>query len=334
MTFVVSIGHSDIRFPIEREETVLDAAERAGLALPYSCRKGVCTTCEAPLRTGVVAIGARAIAAPNAGVLLCRATPASDITILPHRVERRDPAARKTIDARVFRLNRPAPDVVTLLLRFPVSIRARFKAGQYLRVVMPDGDTRNYSMANAPGESDGAQLHIRHVPGGKFSEGILANLGQGATLKVEIPYGEFFLRDASDKALVLIATGTGFAPLKSIVEDLIRRDIRRPCRLYWGARTSRDLYLRDLPEKWAARHSWFSFHPVISEPEAGWCGRRGLVHAAVMEDLPDLSQHQVYACGNPTMVRSAQTDLPARCRLDSDDFFADAFVPTAGNEAL
>ena len=333
MSHVVAIGHSDIRFPVEAGETILDAAERAGYALPYSCRKGVCTTCEAPLRAGTVAVGSRQVCGPNPAVLLCRATPSSDVTILPHRVERRDPAARKIIDARVFRLNRPAPDVVTLLLRFPVSIRSRFKAGQYLRIVLPDGDTRNYSMANAPAESDGAHLHIRHVPGGKFSERVLAHLRPGDALKVEVPYGDFFLRDAPDRSIVLVGTGTGFAPLKSIVEDLIRRDVRRPCRLYWGGRTDADLYMSDLPRKWAARHPWFSFDPVLSEPHSAWAGRRGLVHDAVMNDLPDMSGCDVYACGNPLMVRRAQADFVSHGKLDPDHFHADAFVPTGHIDA-
>ena len=334
MSHVVAIGHSDIRFCVGADETILDAAERAGYALPYSCRKGVCTSCEAPLREGTVSLGSRHVTGPAPAILLCRAKPSSDVTILPHRVERRDPSARTTINARVFRLHRPAPDVVTLLLRFPVSIRARFKAGQYLRVVLPDGDTRNYSLANAPAESDGAHLHIRHVPGGKFSEQVLAHLQQGDELKVEVPYGDFFLRDASDAPIVLLGTGTGFAPLKSIVEDLVRRGMRRPCRLYWGGRTASDLYMSDLPRRWTARHAWFSFHPVLSQADEAWTGRRGLVHEALMDDLPDLNGHQVYACGNPAMVRGAQHDLPVRCRLDPNDFYADAFVPTGSGDRV
>jgi NAD(P)H-flavin reductase len=196
-----------------------------------------------------------------------------------------------------------------------------------LRVFLPDGDTRNFSMANAPAESDGAQLHIRHVPGGKFSEEILARLHQGDKLKIEIPYGDFFLRE-SHKQMVLITTGTGFAPLKSIIEDMIRRGEKTSCRLYWGGRTEADIYMRELPAKWAGRHQWFSFEPVLLAAGPLWRGRRGLVHEAVLQDFPDLSQHQVYACGNPLMVRRAKSDFSAQRMLDPDDFFSDAFVPT------
>jgi NAD(P)H-flavin reductase/ferredoxin len=334
MPFQVSIGHSGIKFPADADETVLDAAERAGYSLPYSCRKGVCSTCEAELRSGSVTVGSRGIEGPQAAVLLCRAKPKSDILIHPHRIERRDPSAsaRKVITARVFRLNLPAPDVVTMLLRFPVSIRAKFKAGQYLRILMPGGDTRNFSMANPPQESDGAHLHIRHVAGGKFSEEMLAHLKLGDTLDIELPYGEFFLREDGGKSIVCIATGTGFAPIKSIIEDMIKRRMKRPTRLYWGGRHRADLYMAELPEKWAARATWFSFVPVLSEPDPGWQGRRGLVHQAVLEDMPDLSSCQVYACGNPLMIRRARHEFETTAGLKDEQFFADPFVPS-GDEA-
>ena len=163
MTFEVAIGHSDIVFPADSGETVLDAAERAGYSLPYSCRKGVCSTCEAGLRAGTVALGSQLIEGPKSAVLLCRAKPQSDIIVHPRRIERREASGTKTIDAWVFRLNWPTEEVATLLLRFPVSIRAKFKAGQYLRIKSPDGSARNFSLANPPQESDGAQLHIRHI---------------------------------------------------------------------------------------------------------------------------------------------------------------------------
>jgi len=187
MTFTVSIDQSDITFGCETGETVLDAAERAGYSLPYSCRKGVCSSCEGSLRDGVVRVGAGEIAAPKADVLFCQAKPLSDILIDPKRIERHDPQARKRIGASVYRITRPVDDVAILQLRFPAGVRARFKAGQYLRIAMPDGDTRNFSMANPPHQSDGAQLHIRRVPGGRFSEGVLATLQPGDQLEVELP---------------------------------------------------------------------------------------------------------------------------------------------------
>jgi NAD(P)H-flavin reductase/ferredoxin len=328
MTFKVSIDQSDITFGCETGETILDAAERAGCSLPYSCRKGVCSSCEGALRDGIVGVGTGQVAAPKADVLFCQATPLSDVWILPKRVERRDPDARKKIAASVYRVTRPVDDVTILQLRFPAGIRARFKAGQYLRIAMPDGDTRNFSMANPPHESDSAQLHIRHVPGGRFSEGVLVALQPGDKLEVELPYGDFYLRTSPDKPIVCLATGTGFAPLKSMIEDLIKRGNKRPVRLYWGGRRRKDLYLADLAAKWATRAAWFAVTPVLSEPDADWQGATGMVHRAVLKDHSDLSGAQVYACGNPLMIRHARRDFETSAGLPADQFFADPFVPS------
>ena len=228
MTFDIRIAGSDIAFPCAADETVLDAVERAGYSIPYSCRKGVCSTCAGVLSQGAATVRHQRVSGPREGVLLCQAKPLSDLAIKPGRIEKRDPLARKRINASVFRLHRPTPDVIILQLRFPAGMRAKFRAGQYLRVIMADGDSRNFSMANPPHESDSAELHIRHVPGGRFSEKVLASLAKGDKLEVEIPFGEFFLRDGSAKPIVFVATGTGFAPIKSIVQDMIKRGIRRP----------------------------------------------------------------------------------------------------------
>jgi NAD(P)H-flavin reductase/ferredoxin len=333
MIFQIAIDESAIAFGCEAGETVLDAAERAGYSLPYSCRKGICSTCEAGLLHGKVALGAKQMAAPTSGVLLCQARPQTDIVIHPKRIDRYDPTARKRITASVYRVTKPADDVFTLMLRFPAGIRARFKAGQYLRVSMPDGDTRNFSMANAPRESDGVQLHIRRIPGGQFSEGVLARLTKGDKLRIEIPYGEFYLRTGSDKPIVCLATGTGFAPIKSIIEDLIARGNTRRVRLYWGGRRRQDLYLLDVTDRWAARVPWLTFTPVLSEPDADWNGAAGLVHQAVLRDIPDLSGWQVYACGNPAMIRNAERDFQALGGLPDGQFFADPFVPSGNPQA-
>jgi NAD(P)H-flavin reductase/ferredoxin len=328
MTYNVAIGHSDIAFPADPGETVLDAAERAGYSLPYSCRKGVCSTCEAGLRAGTVDIGSRSIAGPASAVLLCRARPKSDIIVHPRRIERRDVSGTKVIDAWVFRLKWPTEEVATLLLRFPVSIRAKFKAGQYLRVKSPDGTARNFSLANAPQESDGAQLHIRHIEGGHFSEAVLERLKLGDRLRIEIPFGDFFLREDTDRPIVCIATGAGFAPVKSMVEYLIRRESTRAVRFYWSGRQAQDLYMRELPEKWARKLPWFEFVPVLTAADASWSGRKGLVHRAVLQDVPDLSNFQVYASGNPLMIRKARADFTREAGLPEDQFFAEPFVLT------
>ena len=326
MTFTVHVADSEIAFPCEPREFVLDAAERAGYAIPSSCRKGACNTCEAGLLEGEVEQRGRGRRTARDGMaLMCRAQPRAHLTIRPKRFERIDVFRRKTITTKVFRLARPASDVTILTLRFPIGLRAPFRAGQYLQVVMEDGDRRNFSMANAARDNDGAELHIRHVPQGKFSMRTLSRLSAGDPLQVEVPFGDFYLR-ASQRPVVLLASGTGFAPIKSIIETAIHAGNRRPMHLYWGARRREDIYLAELPTRWAQRLPWFSFTPVLSEPSSFWMGRTGLVHNAVREDHLDLSERDIYACGNPLMVSVAQRDFTADHGLPDAQFFADAFV--------
>ncbi|RZN32117.1 2Fe-2S iron-sulfur cluster-binding protein [Bradyrhizobium sp. Leo121] len=331
MTHTIAVEGADINFTCHDGETILVAAERAGYTMPYSCRKGVCASCEGFLSKGDVKQRSKEMTGPAGKVLFCTATAKSDLTIRARRIQRHDPLARKKIQARVFRMSRPVDDVAILQLRFPASIRAKFKAGQYLRIRMPDGDERSFSMANAPQESDCVQLHIRHVPGGAFSERVLASLELDDKLEVEVPFGDFYLREDDQARYVFVATGTGFAPLKSMLDDMIRRRLNREVRFYWGGRTAADLYLAETCEKWAKRYPWFTFIPVLSEADPNWAGRRGLVHVAVLEDLIDLSDRHVYACGNPMMIEAARNEFTTRCGLPSDRFYADAFIPSGSS---
>ncbi|WP_233836735.1 2Fe-2S iron-sulfur cluster-binding protein [Paraburkholderia sp. ZP32-5] len=327
MDYQISVAGSDIAFRCEETETVLDAAERVGYAIPYSCRKGVCSTCEAGVIAGTASSSVQGrIEGPAEQVLLCCLCPTADLTIAPRRIEKREPAARKTLDMTVYRVTQPAADVSILQLRLPTGVRAKFRAGQYLQIELDDGSRRNYSMANPPHESDSVQLHVRHVPGGRFSEGMLRGLDKGHKLRVELPFGEFSLQEASTKPAILIATGTGFAPIKSIVEDAIKRKLDRPLYLYWGARRLEDLYLRELAEKWA-NSGRLHFVPVLSDPQREWSGRCGFVHEAVLEDFGSLDGYQVYACGNPSMTSAAHATF-TQAGLAEDDFFSDAFVHT------
>ncbi len=326
MTFSVRVAETGITFPCEPREFVLDAAERAGYSMPSSCRKGACNTCEAELIEGEVEQRGRGRRTARDGMaLMCRAQPRADLTIRPRRFERIDIFRRKMITTKIFRRAAPAPDVTILTLRFPIGLRAPFKAGQYLQVVMEDGDRRNFSMANAARENDGAELHIRHVPDGKFSIETLSKLSAGDPLQVELPFGDFYLR-TSARPVVLLASGTGFAPIRSIIATAIHAGNTRPMHLYWGARKPEDIYLAEMPARWADRLPWFSFTPVLSEPPSSWTGRTGLVHNAVLEDYRSLSETEVYTCGNPLMVTAAQRDFTEGHGLPDAQFFADAFV--------
>jgi NAD(P)H-flavin reductase/ferredoxin len=329
MAFQVAVKDTAFRFPCEPNEAVLDAAQRAGLEIPYSCRKGVCGTCKGRVVAGEV----RAFAGDALGtaeraegqVLFCNARPRSDLVIAPRSISKADPFARKTVTARVFRLRRLASDVMLVHLRFPAGVRVKFKAGQHLNLILDNGGRRDFSMANPPRESDGAQLHVRHVPGGPFTSHVFEKLKRGDILKAEVPFGDFTLRQ-SDKPILFVAGSTGFAPIKSIIEDMLIRGIDRDMTLFWGARRREGLY-SDLPAKWAAQSPRFKYLPVLSEvaePDM----RHGLVHRAVLEAHPSLARFQAYVCGVPVMVEAARREFAA-AGLPADEFFADAFVTRA-----
>jgi len=333
MSFTVSVENSPISFPCDRGETVLNAAQRAGYELPYSCRKGVCGTCKCTLASGEVrAYSGDTLTAQEqaAGqVLLCQARPRSNLKIAPREIKKIDPFARRTLTARVFRIARMAEDVTLVHLRFPAGIRVRFKAGQNLEVILPEGERRNFSMANPPHESDGVELHIRQVPGGTFTGYVYNRLARGDLLQVELPFGSFALRE-SDRPILFVAGSTGFSPIKSMIEDALRKGMRREMTLYWGARTRAGLY-SELPRKWLAQNPRFSYVPVLSEaPVAGF--RSGLVHAAVLDDHPSLAGFQAYACGPPVMTSAAKRDFLA-AGLPETEFFVDAFTTRADEAA-
>ncbi|MBL1418899.1 MAG: 2Fe-2S iron-sulfur cluster binding domain-containing protein [Alphaproteobacteria bacterium] len=329
MTYQITVTGEDIKFECDADETVLDAAERAGYSIPYSCRKGVCSSCEGGITVGTAAVRGQGTCSGQVdGVFLCQARPRTDLEIAPKSIKKIEPVSRKVFDAKVRKIEQPTPDVSVISLRFPNGGRSVFLAGQYLSVQMTDGDSRNYSMANPPHKNDGVELHIRHVPGGKFSETILTNLEKGSILSVELPFGTFTLNEEAQTKAILIATGTGFAPIKSIVEDQIKQNSTRALHLYWGGNTETDIYMQTLPQKWADKYDWFSFTPVLSDPAGDWQGRTGFVHKAVQEDYSDMPNLEVYACGAPMMISAAQEDFCGDSKLKEEAFYSDAFVPS------
>jgi NAD(P)H-flavin reductase/ferredoxin len=329
MSFQISVQDTPNAFPCEPNESVLDATQRAGYEVPFSCRKGVCGTCKGRLVSGEArafagdALGDADKAAGN--VLFCNARPRSDLVIAPRSIARIDPFSRKTVTARVFRIARVAEDVAHVHLRFPAGIRVRFKAGQHLNLILPNGERRDFSMANPPSESDGVQLHVRHVAGGAITGYVFNELKRGDQLRVEVPFGDFYLRD-SERPALFVAGSTGFAPIAAMVADALAKGSRREMLLYWGARRRSGLY-SDLPAKWQARHPNFRYVPVISDETVPGL-RHGLVHRAVLEDFPSLAAYQVYACGVPVMTQAARRDF-VQAGLPDSEFFAVAFVTRA-----
>jgi CDP-4-dehydro-6-deoxyglucose reductase len=231
----------------------------------------------------------------------------------------------------VQKLERLSEDAMLLQLKLPANEKLVFLAGQYIEFLLKDGGRRSFSMANPPHDAELIQLHVRHVAGGQFTDHVFNKMKERDILRCEGPMGTFFLREESDKPVVFVASGTGFAPIKAVIEHMFHKGISRPMALYWGGRRPGDLYMNELATAWAAAHPGFKYVPVISEakPEDNWTGKTGFVHRAAMQDFPDLSGHQVYACGVPIMVDSAKRDFIAQCKLPEEEFYADTFTTQA-----
>jgi len=333
MSYQVTVQPSGRQFVAEAEETLLDAALRQGLTLPYGCKDGACGACKGKVLSGDVDHGkAQAHALKDdekaAGLTLyCCASAHSDLVIECKQVGSASDIPVKTLPSRIEKLERLAPDVIEMQLRLPASERLQFWAGQYIDILLKDGKRRGYSLANAPHDDAVLKLHIRHVPGGFFTDQVFSTMKVRDILRFNGPHGTFYLREESTKPMILLAGGTGFAPIKAIVEHAIAENCQRPMFIYWGAKARVDLYLNALPEKWAAEHTNIKYVPVLSEPAAGdaWTGRTGFVHQAVLADFPDLSGYQSYSCGAPEMIDAAKRDFVAQ-GLPEEEFFADAFT--------
>ena len=340
MTFKVTVQPADLAFDVARDEAILPAAIRAGVGLPYGCRDGACGSCKSRLIEGRVIHGAHQAKALSADeeaagwILTCCATPQTDCVVQARTVAGAGEYPPLKMPARVAALARPAPDVVVMKLQLPATVAFKYRAGQYVEFILRDGARRSYSMATAPehlGSPPAIELHLRHMPGGKFTDHVFGAMKEKDILRVEGPFGSFFLREDGATPIVLLASGTGLAPIKAIVEHLRAQGSTRPAVLYWGCRHKADLYQHDWALEAAAAMPNLRYVPVLSEakPEDDWRGRSGFVHQAVMADLPDLSGHEVYACGAPVMIDAARRDFTARCGLPEEAFFADSFTSEA-----
>ena len=340
MTFRITLKPSERHFDVATDETLLNGAIRASIGLPYGCKDGACGSCKSRLLEGRVLHGAHAEKALSAAeeaqglVLTCCATPQSDCVVEARSVAGAGEHPVVKLPGRILSLERLAADVMKLRVQLPANQAFSYHAGQYIEFILRDGSRRAYSMANAPhhlGTPPSIELHIRHMPGGLFTDQVFSTVKEKDIVRMEGPFGSFFLREDSSAPIVLLASGTGLAPIKALVERMQQQGITRPTVLYWGCRSRADLYLNDWAEATAAAMPHLRYVPVLSEPlaEDGWSGRTGLVHEAVMADLPDLSAHQVYACGAPVMVEAAQRDFTTRCGLPEDAFFADSFTSAA-----
>jgi len=344
MSHQVIIKPSEHIFNVRPGETILQAALREGFSLPYGCRNGSCGACKGKIIQGTVDFGQHdeetlTEKEKQIGMaLFCCALPLSDLVIECHEIDAITDIDIKTLPCRVQKLERVAPDVMIISLKLPSNQRLQFLAGQYIDILLKDGERRSFSLANAPYDDEFLQLHARNYPGGVFAKHVFTEMKEKDILRFEGPFGSFFLRDtpSSETPIIFVASGTGFAPVKSILEQVFHTKnnflLKKRITLYWGVRTKADLYMVDLVNKWQQKHDNFTFIPVLSDalPNDEWLGREGFVHQAVLQDFDSLTDHQVYACGSPLMVKAAFADFTSLRNLPKDQFFSDIFTPSSG----
>ena len=337
MTFQISIQPSGRTFTVEPDEAMLTAGIRQGIGLPYGCKDGACGSCKCKKLEGTVVHGPHQSKAlsdleeANGFVLTCCGVPHSDVVLESRQVTEAGAFPIRKMPARVAALERKSHDVMAIRLQLPANDPFVYHAGQYVEFLLRDGARRSYSMANAPHNGPGVELHIRHMPGGKFTEHVFGTMKEKEIQRIEGPFGSFYLREESDKPMVLLASGTGFAPIKALIEHMQFQGITRTATLYWGGRRPEDLYLEDWVQARLLEMPNLKYVPVISNatPEDAWTGRTGFVHRAVIEDFPDLSGYQVYACGAPIVVDSARKDYSELAGLPEEEFYADSFITEA-----
>ncbi len=337
MTFQISILPSGRTFTVEPGEAMLSAGIRQGIGLAYGCKDGACGSCKCKKIEGTVVHGLHQSKAlseeeeANGYVLTCCGVPQSDVVLESRQVTSAGAYPIRKMPARVSSLKRLSDDVMVIQLQLPANEPFTYHAGQYIEFILRDGSRRSYSIANARHNGPAVELHIRYMSGGRFTEHVFGTMKEKEIQRIEGPFGSFYLREDSDKPMVLLASGTGFAPIKALIEHMQFQGITRPATLYWGGRRPPDLYMdawvrdqmRDMPN--------LQYVPVISNatPEDAWTGRTGFVHKAVLEDIPDLSGYQVYACGAPIVVDSARLEYSAVAGLPEEEYYADAFITEA-----
>jgi CDP-4-dehydro-6-deoxyglucose reductase len=328
-------------FIAEKDETILQAALRNNHLYPYGCQSGACGACKARLVSGKVEHLRRdpGVLSDNEldqGICLpCQAVPLSDIEIEVKEIARAKHIEIKTLPTRVREKTLLCDDVVQLYLSLPSTQIFEFRPGQYINILLKNGKERSFSIANTPAQAkqQGLELHIRIVADGYYSPQVKESVQPKDILRIQGPFGTYFLRKDEELPIIMVAGGTGYAPIKGLIEDAIESKSSLPITLYWGARTKADLYLNEQAEHWADNIEGFKYIPVLSEATEAdnWAGRTGFVHDAIAQDFPDASGHSVYASGPPVMVDALKEVFDSN-GLDAEFFYSDAFDYAAENE--
>lgn len=331
MSYKITIDSSKESFPAGNNETILESALKNGHSFPYGCRNGACGSCKGKLIKGNIhyqneVTGISEQESEEGYALFCQAIPESDVIIEAKEIDRVGDISIRKLPCRVTEIEKLNHDVIRLYLKLPSSERLQFLAGQYIDLLLREGKKRSFSLANAPHNDDTLELHIRHYKGGLFSEYAFHELKESTLLRFEGPLGTFFLREDSKRPIIMVAGGTGFAPIKGIIEHALHLGDQRQIHFYWGARKEEDLYLNQLAQTWADEHDHIEYTPVLSETDKAdeWQGRTGFVHNAILEDIENLSTYEVYTCGPPPMIHAVLDSFVER-GLSAEYIYSDSF---------
>ena len=331
MSFKVSVPATGHEFTCEDGESILDAALRAGVGLPYGCRNGTCGRCSGELLSGDIGYLKELrtyaqLEVDNGKTIFCQACARSDLEIAVQEITQSADIEVKTMPCRVEHMRLLSHDVMELKLKLPESERLLFLAGQYIEIMLKGDKRRAFSIANAPHNDEFIELQIRHVPDGHFGDYLFNEMKEKTLMRIEGPLGSYYLREDSDRPIILMGGGTGYAPLKGMLEHAFFVGMDRPIHLYCGVRAKRDLYMHDQALEWAGQYDNLTYTPVLSDPqtEDAWEGDVGFVHEKVVEDHPDLSNYDVYMSGPPPMIKAGM-DLFYERGLPETQIFSDSF---------
>jgi len=331
MTNHVKIEATGHEFSVNLDESVLDAAIRQGIHLPYGCRSGKCGKCMGQVLQGDVEYQGEYKVLSNEDkasgqALFCQAHAKTDLVIQARETEKGSDIPVVKLPCRLEALDKLNHDVMYLKLKLPTTDRMQFLAGQYIDFLLADGKHRSFSIANAPHDDEYIELHVRHITEGKFTTEVFANMKVKEMFRIEGPHGNFYIREKTKKPMIFMAGGTGFAPIKGMIEHALKVQLERPIHIYWGAQAAEDLYMDDVAKKFTKLNPLIRYTPVLSAAKESdnWQGRTGWVHEAIIEDYPDLSAHEVYAAGPPAMVYAAE-DAFAAAGLAKENYISDAF---------
>ena len=329
MSYTVTLKASGKTFQAKPSQTILEAAADAGITIPYGCRSGMCGSCKGKLVSGDVMLedyqeSALTEQEKSDGLILCCKALATESITIDIRESEEEVIKSKVTPVRVESLEKLNQDVIKMMLKLPGDESLKFKAGQYIEFIMADNSRRAFSLANPP-HKDLLELHLRLIEGGKFTQFVFNEMKEKSIHRIDAPIGQFYLRE-SEKPIIFVAGGTGFAPVKSVIEDMIFNNINRPIFLYRGVGKFEDLYMHDLSSEWANTINEFTYIPVSQNQSSNSDQLRiGLVHEAVLEDFESFNNVQVYCCGAPGLVQIAFESFVEK-GLPENEFFADAFT--------